>query len=58
MTFEWEIISGLSDETTQRAKVHGGWIVYVLYHYSLENSTSSMVFIPDLHHAWEVEYEG
>lgn len=53
MKFEWEKL----DEGTVRAKVFGGWLVYV---YDVSRSTgeelvSSLAFVPDMNHQWYVE---
>jgi len=67
MRFEWEVICNdelLGDGiVTARAKVHGGWLV--MNEYSRVNEeeyfdirgTSSLVFIPDVHHCWEIDYD-
>jgi hypothetical protein len=48
MKFEWEKCGKLKQ--TNRAKTIGGWIVL-----NSNNTTSSMAFIPDPYHKWEIE---
>ncbi len=65
MRFEWEVISHhhsprIGGSNTHRAKVIGGWVVSNdLYTDAANignerNLTSSMVFIPDPEHNWEI----
>ena len=61
MNFEWEQL----DEWTNRAKVHGGWIVRTstpvahvnrdMYCGQREDYRISTVFVPDLNHDWVVD---
>ena len=50
MKFKWEEIAN----RTFRAKVIGGWIISNEM-YRDSNITSSMVFVPDSLHKWEIE---
>jgi hypothetical protein len=53
MKFEWEKL----DEGTVRAKVFGGWVLYVydISRSSGEETVSSLAFIPDLKHEWIID---
>lgn len=69
MKFEWEKINHLNGDNVlyeiNRAKVIGGWIVRSLSLFGDEdsdsefwqNSSESMVFIPDPKHEWVIEHE-
>ena len=58
MKFNWEVLQSYDGEEvyvwTQRAKVIGGWIVKHLWG-NTEGVTSSMVFVPDIHHDWKID---
>lgn len=56
MKFEWEEIfdNHNSSHFTCRAKVLNGWLVLHFGGYA-NRSTSSMVFLPDPEHKWEIE---
>lgn len=60
MNFEWEEIEDLGRnhyDATFRAKVVGGWIVRHFHQLMDENNgipSSSMVFVPDAGHTWEI----
>lgn len=52
IAFEWEKL----DEDTTRAKIIGGWIIYISDH---DDETGNpvgacMVFIPDTNHEWKI----
>ena len=57
LEFEWEELErqeiplGAPYSNSHRAKVIGGWLVR---HYWQASGTSSLVFIPDEYHTWEV----
>lgn len=69
MKFEWEQIKynenleADSHAVVVRAKVFGGWIVKsLIFHLNrspngVENSSQSMVFIPDPNHEWRITDE-
>ena len=54
---EWEVICNdevLSDGVcTARAKIHGGWLVSNLIETLDGQQSSSLVFVPDIHHCWK-----
>ncbi len=51
---EWEVIQEGKIDITERLKVYGGWLVKYLCNRTGE---SSMVFVPDVHHAWKISKE-
>jgi len=67
MKFEWEEIGKCDGDNclyeVSRAKVQGGWIVKSLSLFgsddsdslAWQNSSESMVFIPDHDHIWEID---
>lgn len=58
MKFEWELLNGSGEDnsgiSTTRARVIGGWVVKDL-NWTPSSTSSSMVFIPDRDHEWEIE---
>jgi hypothetical protein len=59
MKFEWEYLNYSADEDgkrswTERAKVHGGWIVknVTIIDYELSEST---LLVPDQKHEWTID---
>jgi len=47
----WETISSDSSRDTIRLRVQGGWLVDI---HDTDNSMSSVVFVPDPGHEWEI----
>jgi hypothetical protein len=44
-------------ETTERAKVYGGWIVKVAIYNTKNKDAVSMIFVADEHHLWTIDDE-
>lgn len=61
MKFEWEVIANWPKSTVARVKVYGGWIVRDTLYYDKEIKRelcpSSLIFIPDPEHKWEITNE-
>jgi hypothetical protein len=54
MKFEWEHIFSDHIHCTSRAKIIGGYILMHSIHHPQGGISSSMVFISDPKHEWEV----
>jgi hypothetical protein len=58
MEFEWEVLKSNSYSITKRARVFDGWIVLHESDIAYEdgyNSNTSMVFVPDPEHRWNIK---
>lgn len=55
MKFEWAEIEKSPYVKTERAKVIGGWLVYRRDDRGSNDESTTMVFISDLDHDWEIE---
>lgn len=59
MKFEWQRLVGWNShgegDNTDRAKVHGGWIVRNTTWADTEQLSESMVFVPDINHEWTID---
>lgn len=63
MKFEWETIhsnhnKNIGGSVTYRAKVIGGWIIsndVYTDDSNKRNITTSMIFVPDPNHEWEIK---
>lgn len=55
-SFDWEIIQYVGVQSTQRAKVPGGWIVcHIMWHENGGICSESMVFVPDAAYSWKID---